>query len=137
MNGKFMLDRQLKHIRISEAVRSDILKGRLTNPLPEMGVLGQRFGTSRITMRNALLHLQEQGVVRIEHGAGTFINPDVLQSSVQSNTELLDMGDLRHAFTRYSDFLTDPDISADAKRRMILIVNSQIEMVRSVLPKKP
>lgn len=126
-----MPERQLKHIQISEAVRTSILSGELSNPLPEMGELGKKFGTSRLTMRDALFLLQDQGIVRIEQGAGTFITiprePSISDSGITS-------GDLRAAVIRYSDFLANPGLSNEIKSRMIQIVDAQIKLVNDLNP---
>jgi GntR family phosphonate transport system transcriptional regulator len=61
--------------QIADAIRLDIVGGklnegdRLEGELP----LADRFGVNRHTVRRALAVLAEEGVVRAEHGRGTFV----------------------------------------------------------------
>lgn len=61
--------------QIADAIRLDIVGGklnegdRLAGELP----LAERFGVNRHTVRRALAVLAEEGVVRAEHGRGTFV----------------------------------------------------------------
>lgn len=61
--------------QIADAIRLDIVGGklnegdRLDGELP----LAERFGVNRHTVRRALAVLAEEGVVRAEHGRGTFV----------------------------------------------------------------
>lgn len=61
--------------QIADAIRLDIVGGklaegdRLDGELP----LSERFGVNRHTVRRALAVLAEEGVVRAEHGRGTFV----------------------------------------------------------------
>jgi len=69
--------------------------------LPTEGALGEEFGFSRTVMREALKLLEERGLVRVEQGRGTTVQPrgswalldaDVLKIALQydANTVLLD-----------------------------------------------
>lgn len=60
---------------IAEALRSEVLRGVLPpgDQLPPISDLSRRFGTTPITVRRALRQLEEEGLVRVEHGVGTFV----------------------------------------------------------------
>jgi GntR family transcriptional regulator len=45
--------------------------------LPRETELASIYGTSRMTLRNALARLEEANVVRREHGVGTLVNPQM------------------------------------------------------------
>lgn len=61
--------------QIADALRLDIVGGKLGpgDRLPGELVLAERFGAHRHTVRRALAVLAEEGVVRAEHGRGTFV----------------------------------------------------------------
>ena len=63
------------HARVREAIRSDILDGRLKvhQQLPSETELTALFGVSRITVRQALDDLKRQGLVVKLQGKGTFV----------------------------------------------------------------
>jgi GntR family phosphonate transport system transcriptional regulator len=66
--------------RIEQAVRADILAGRYApgGQLPPDRDLAALYGASRMTARRALAALQQDGLIRIEHGNGTFVSDDAL-----------------------------------------------------------
>ena len=62
--------------QIADAIRLDIVGGKLNEGDKLAGELplAERFGVNRHTVRRALAVLAEEGVVRAEHGRGTFVN---------------------------------------------------------------
>lgn len=58
------------------------------NKLPREEALSEMLGVSRITLRNALTELAQEGVIFRKHGKGTFVNPEVLQIKVTFNPAL-------------------------------------------------
>lgn len=62
-------------LAIATAVRSDISEGRyaLGDKLPTEAQLSERFGVNRHTVRHALSHLVDEGLLRSRRGAGTFV----------------------------------------------------------------
>src|SRR6476469_3686184 len=60
---------------IALALRRDIAAGRLSpaEQLPPINALAQAYRTTAITVRRALRTLEEEGLVRVEHGVGTFV----------------------------------------------------------------
>ena len=62
--------------RIADAIRLDIVGGKLNSgdKLEGEVALAGRFAVNRHTVRRALAALAEEGVVRAEHGRGTFVD---------------------------------------------------------------
>lgn len=60
---------------IANALRSDISEGRYRagDKLPTEASLSERFGVNRHTVRHAMSHLVEAGLVRTRRGAGAFV----------------------------------------------------------------
>jgi GntR family transcriptional regulator len=60
---------------IAEALRSEVLRGRLApgQQLPPISELAGRHHTTAVTVRRALRELEAEGLVRVEHGVGTFV----------------------------------------------------------------
>ncbi|MCT8998835.1 phosphonate metabolism transcriptional regulator PhnF [Chelativorans intermedius] len=54
--------------------------------LPTETELAQRFGVNRHTVRRAVASLQDQGLVRIEQGRGTFVQEDVVDYPLSRRT---------------------------------------------------
>jgi GntR family phosphonate transport system transcriptional regulator len=61
--------------QIADAIRLDIIGGKLESGDKLAGELSlaERFGVNRHTVRRALAVLEEEGVLRAEHGRGTFV----------------------------------------------------------------
>jgi GntR family transcriptional regulator, N-acetylglucosamine utilization regulator len=60
---------------IAAALREQITGGMLlpSTQLPAINELAREYRTTAITIRRALRMLEEQGLVRVEHGVGTFV----------------------------------------------------------------
>ncbi|NUH36256.1 GntR family transcriptional regulator [Streptomyces samsunensis] len=63
--------------QIADALREAIDKGRFRegDKLPSETELVDHFGVSRMTVRNALSLLQQEGLALSEHGKGVFVRP--------------------------------------------------------------
>ncbi|MFC3979703.1 GntR family transcriptional regulator [Streptosporangium jomthongense] len=61
--------------QVADALRADIEEGRVQprRPLPSEVHLQQEFGVARDTIRRAITHLVELGLVRVVAGRGTFV----------------------------------------------------------------
>lgn len=66
--------------RIADALRSEIAGGRFEpgSRLPAERLLAEQYGASRMTTRRALAVLEADGLIRVEHGNGTFVASDAL-----------------------------------------------------------
>src|SRR4051794_27495868 len=62
------------YLAIAGSIRERILHGELPPgaQLPPISELARRHETTAVTVRRALRHLEEEGLVRVEHGVGTF-----------------------------------------------------------------
>jgi GntR family transcriptional regulator len=66
-----------KYLRICRAIAEAVESGRLAGEqmLPAQRVMAEHFGVTVMTIRQALSLLVEQGLLRVEHGRGTFVAP--------------------------------------------------------------
>ncbi|MEO8758592.1 MAG: GntR family transcriptional regulator [Devosia sp.] len=58
--------------------------------IPNEDRLGEMLGISRITLRHALRNLEEAGLLRREHGRGTFVRSATLVAGVRGLTSFTD-----------------------------------------------
>lgn len=75
--------------QIAETLNSEIIKNGRTSAdrrLPTEKALAERFGVNRHTVRRAMAVLQNRGVIRVEQGRGTFIQPHVLDYPIGKRT---------------------------------------------------
>src|SRR5947209_2430726 len=101
------------YLAIAARLREQIRDGALAPyaQLPSIGELARRHETTAITVRRALRQLEEEGLVRVEHGVGTFaadwaqsfdllpsFRADMDARALRSETEVLGRGeDAEHA----------------------------------------
>lgn len=64
-----------KQFRLADLLRSEISDLPTHDLIPGERALAERFGTSRVTIRQALALLQDDGVIYTVHGAGSFVAP--------------------------------------------------------------
>ncbi|WP_245965011.1 phosphonate metabolism transcriptional regulator PhnF [Trinickia dinghuensis] len=75
--------RQIEQVLASEIAASGFGEdGRL----PSEGELAKRFGVNRHTVRRAMLGLAAQGLVSVEQGRGTFVQPGAIDYSIGRRT---------------------------------------------------
>ncbi len=73
------------YLRIAEAMTA-LLKSEAYPagfPLPPERVLGERYGVSRMTLRQAMSILEREGLIQSQRGRGTFVAPNRLQKQQQ------------------------------------------------------
>ena len=65
-----------KHRRVYAALRHDILIGKYDEDekFPSEGMLVRRFGVSRITVRQAMTDLKNEGFLEARSGSGTYLS---------------------------------------------------------------
>jgi DNA-binding GntR family transcriptional regulator len=75
-------------VAVWQQLRADI-SGRIQNgglapgdPLPSENTLAQTYGVSRLTIRRALADLARAGIVRTEHGVGSFVAAQPLRHRI-------------------------------------------------------
>ena len=78
-----------KHFRLAELLREEISGLSPHEPFPGERALAERYGTSRVTIRQALALLQDDGQIYTVHGAGSFVAPTRMmkQMKLMSFTE--------------------------------------------------
>lgn len=59
--------------------------------LPSEGEMGERFGVSRITVRDAVRSMEVRGFLRREHGKGILVTDNSAQAMTQFITDMLSM----------------------------------------------
>ncbi len=64
------------YVKIREAIRSDILQGRLHpgQKIPSEDELAEQYRVSRMTARQGVLELIKEGLLHRKHGVGTFVS---------------------------------------------------------------
>ena len=62
---------------LADKLVNEVLNGSYppNSLLPSETELAERYGLSRLTVREAIKSLRAQAVVRVEQGRGTFVNP--------------------------------------------------------------
>ena len=79
--------------RIASSLRSKILSGQYEPKakIPSEEELSEYFDVSRITIREALSHLEKEGLVNRHRGKGTFVSEKIPKQKHTIFTSLLDM----------------------------------------------
>ncbi|NLR75103.1 phosphonate metabolism transcriptional regulator PhnF [Leeia aquatica] len=73
-------------LQIATTLSQDILAHQLTGRLPNEQALAARFTVNRHTIRQAVQHLKDRGLVRIERGRGTFVQEDMIAYRLGRNS---------------------------------------------------
>lgn len=74
--------------QIAERIRTAIASGEYADMVPPEEQLARELGVSRHTVRQAVVQLQREGVVRRERGRGTFVVTGALEGPVGSSYSL-------------------------------------------------
>jgi GntR family transcriptional regulator len=140
-----------RYREVADRLSRDIRAGRLANGerLPGEIKLAERFACSRSTVRQALAHLQDAGLVETWTGSGSFITYDgvqlnerlgwsraLAQHGVQTSTRLVRLERLRDAGLADSLGLPEPDFLA-VDRIRLLDSGLAISYERSRVPWRP
>ena len=140
-------------MRIREAIQRDITSGTYPEDgrLPGLRTLAARYGCSRGTVSNALKSLENQGVLRMEHGRGTFLgkfngrNPVVAVPMVGAvllrNSWLEPMERLRDAYLKrgwfVSVYCSSDDLQNPAAERHFLDLAARQHFAGVILTATP
>lgn len=73
MNFKEPIYKQIVHTIMGQIERGELLPGQ---KIPSERELAALLGVNRMTVKNAILHLEENGVLERYHGKGTFVRKD-------------------------------------------------------------
>lgn len=73
---------------VATALRADLRRGDIGAGarLPPEATLATRFGVSRFTIRRALSDLEQDGLLRVEHGRGIFASDDLFPYPIGERT---------------------------------------------------
>lgn len=137
---------------IRRGIEVDIASGVLTpgDRLPTEPQLAARFSAHRHTVRRAMLDLAHRGIVRIEHGRGSFVADHVIDYAIGRRTRL-EENLLRHHLAFKGELLAsfegapDPDVAQAlqlrAKGEQVVVVEAlnvasgmPLSVVRHTLP---
>jgi GntR family phosphonate transport system transcriptional regulator len=108
--------------RISDSIANDIERRVLQggDRVPTDIELGQRFGCNKHTARRAIAHLEQEGLVRVEWGRGTFVVEGLLEYRLGAQTRftqnLLDQRRNPRRKVLRSEAMPAPDTVAKALR---------------------
>lgn len=74
--------------QIHERIARDIAEGEFEpgQRLPSENSLSREFGVNRHTIRRAIATLEQEGLVRVEQGRGSFVREQVINYSVRKRT---------------------------------------------------
>lgn len=90
------IKRKKAYERVAQTIRSQVLSGKLSlgERLPSERDLAERFGVSRVVVREAIRTLELAGILRVQKGAGggTFVVRAYEKPLVASITNLLEGG---------------------------------------------
>ena len=103
-----------KQFRLADLLRTEISELAVHDPIPGERALAERFGTSRVTIRQALALLQDDGLIYTVHGSGSFVAPPrvVKQMRLHSFTEEMKQKGLKPTAKLISAQLINDDESA-------------------------
>lgn len=61
------------HVQLKDLIKGEIVEGKYEEKIPSERELMERFSVSRSTVREAVSHLVQDGILKKIHGKGTFI----------------------------------------------------------------
>lgn len=74
------------YVQLKEAIKRDINNGKykIGAQLPTEAELCEMYGVSRITTRRAITELEEEGILKKQHGIGTFVTQSKIKRELFS-----------------------------------------------------
>src|SRR5882724_7379201 len=126
MSTAGVLDRDLPlplYHQLQGVLKAEIESGkwRPDEQLPNEAKLAERFGVSKITVRQALQKLAEMGYIRREHGRGTFVARRKFDEGPRELTSFTEEM-RRHDLTASSRVLSQCIVEADHRVAGALLV---------------
>jgi GntR family phosphonate transport system transcriptional regulator len=103
--------RQIEQVLAAEIAASGFGE---SGRLPSEGELAKRFGVNRHTVRRAMLGLAAQGLVSVEQGRGTFVQPGAIDYTIGRRTRFTE--NLREqGHSAHGAVLSTASVKADPK----------------------
>ena len=118
--------------RVGETLVKEIDGGTLEPGarLPPSDALAARFGVNQHTVLRAISYLQEQGLLRIERGRGTFVVENVIQYRMGASTRFEEnLLQLNRVPSRRLTNLADIPAAREAARALEVAVGETITLV--------
>ena len=112
--GQMAKEEVRKQFRLADLLRTEISELTTHDLIPGERALSERFGTSRVTIRQALALLQDDGLIYTVHGAGSFVAPPrvVKQMKLLSFTQEMKQKGLKPSTKLISAQLIEDDEKA-------------------------
>jgi len=119
--------------QIADAIRLDIIGGKLESgdKLDGELPLADRFGVNRHTVRRAIAVLVEEGVLRAEHGRGTFVAEARRLSYPVGRRTRFGEGLATQTRVRHREFLSSRIERATARLAQALAVKQGTRLIRN------
>lgn len=121
--------------QIAGRLEADILSGELKPGarLPVEGELSARFGVNRHTLRRALAHLAEQGLIEATPGRGTFVRELPLRYLIGTRTRFSEIASAggREPFGRFLGSTTEP-ADGEAARELMVAAGTPLLRIESI-----
>ncbi|MFZ3043120.1 MAG: GntR family transcriptional regulator [Thiobacillus sp.] len=123
------------YAQVRDALRARILGGSLASheQLPSEAQLTELFGVSRVTVRQALKDLENEGLIFRVHGKGSFVSKP---KAFQNLTALQSFGEAMHpqGYETYSKLVAIKEVAADAPvaEKLALPIGSQVIEIKRV-----
>ena len=85
MQNQDLANTALLHKQVENALRQEIESGiwAVGDRIPSEAQLSEKYGVSRVTVRNAISRLVEDGLLVRLQGKGTFVSSHPIQSNVR------------------------------------------------------
>jgi len=121
-----------KHFRLAELLREEIQDLPPHEPFPGERALAERYGTSRVTIRQALALLQDDGQIYTVHGAGSFVAPTraVKQMKLMSFTDEMKQRGFKAVTQLLSATLINPEDDINDEFIVVSEPSYRIERLR-------
>lgn len=121
-----------KHFRLADLLQEEISHLAPHEPFPGERALAERYGTSRVTIRQALALLQDDGQIYTVHGAGSFVAPPRIlkQMKLNSFTDEMKSRGIKATTTLISTALIKNDNQAPDDFAVISEPSFRIERLR-------
>jgi len=74
-----------KYIKVKNKIKEDIKSGKIVDKLPGERVLAKNFNVSYMTVRKALMELQEEGILHRSTTKGTFVSHSKMSPKATKN----------------------------------------------------